>query len=87
MVAIYRSRGRLGEEVGRQERSSDTSVKLCIAVVYGINDGILKATRILETQMELAISGVILNACPGTDVRLERVEAKGYDLWSERRIS
>jgi hypothetical protein len=53
---------------------------LCIAVVYGIDDGVLKATRILETQMELAIFGVALDACPGTDVCLERVEAKGYDL-------
>lgn len=74
-----RSGGRLGEEISGQECPSDAGVKLRVAVVNGIDDRILKATRIVELQMEGAIFGVVLDAGPGADVRLEGVEAQGHN--------
>jgi hypothetical protein len=70
----------LGEEVSRVEVARHSLVEASIAVIGGIQDGVLEASWILKTQMELAILGVIRRSGAWTDVSLEFIETESEDL-------
>ena len=71
----------LGKVVARHERARHALVETRPAVVRGVNDGVLEATRILEVEVQLALLGVVGLLGPGADVGLELVEAVGDDLF------
>ncbi len=70
----------LREEISRQECACDTRVQLRVAMIHGVDDGVLETTWVCEVEMQLAVLGFVGLRRSGSDVGLERVEADGYDL-------
>ena len=70
----------MAEVVGRDEASGDALIKASPAVVGGVDDGVLEASRVLQVEVKLAVLGAVGGAGAGTDVGLKGVEAVGYNL-------
>jgi hypothetical protein len=76
----------LGEEISRVEVARHSFVEASIAVVGGIQDGVLEASWVLKAQMELAILGVIRCSGARTDVCLETIESESENLIRELTV-
>jgi hypothetical protein len=72
----------LGEEVSGQKISCNTRIESCIAVVGGIYNGILETAWVLQVQVDLASFGLVCLGSRGTNVCLERIKTKCYNLGS-----
>jgi hypothetical protein len=78
----YSLSGFLGEVVGGEESAGDAGVETGEAVVGGVDNGILEATRVLQVQVELAVLGVVGGLSARANVGLELVETVGDDLFT-----
>lgn len=72
--------GILGEVVAGDKVAGDALVKTRPAMVGCGHDGVLEATWVLQVQVQLAGTRVVLGGDTGADVGLELVESVGDDL-------
>ena len=76
----YRGARVLREEIRREKIARHARVQLGVPVVRRLDHGELKATGVLEVQVDLAVLAAVRLRRAGPNVRLETVEAKGNDL-------
>lgn len=67
--------GILREVVGGNEVTSDTLIETSISVVGGVNNGVLKASGILEVQVELAVLAAVRDGSSGANIGLELIKS------------
>lgn len=75
-----RLRSSLREEVRGDEGPCDTWIETSPSVVSRVDYGVLESTGVLQTEMDLALLGLVGLLGGRADVSLEGIKAKCHDL-------
>lgn len=70
----------LGEEIAGDKSSSHTGVKTCPSMIGSIHNRVLKASWILQTQMDLTLLSFVRLQGSGADISLKAIKTKCHDL-------